>query len=122
VGHADGVGEGALAGDGSVEADDDAVLERRIARVAWLFSTGQGIGRRRIGDRPLAVRGFGEFVTGHGCLGVVILRRGRQSAAELCPGMVFPSPYPEEYGGTPVKPRPRALSVAVHRSMHDRRP
>ncbi|GGV73530.1 hypothetical protein GCM10010512_46150 [Streptomyces thermoviolaceus subsp. thermoviolaceus] len=84
--------------------------------------TRQGVGRRGIGDRPLAVRGFGEFVTGHGCLGVVILRWGRQSAAELCPGMVFPSPYPEEYGGTPVKPRSRALSVAVSRSMHDRRP
>ena len=69
--------------------------------MAWLFRR-QGLGRRGIGDGPLTVRGFEEFVTGHGCLGVVILiREGRQCAAELCPGMVFPTPYPQGYGVTP---------------------
>ncbi|GAA3256342.1 hypothetical protein GCM10010469_19370 [Streptomyces labedae] len=72
------------------------------------FLRRQGFGRRRIGDRPLAVRRFEEFVTGHGCLGVVILLWGRQCAAELCPGSVFPTPYPQGYGGTPPWPRSRA--------------
>lgn len=76
-GHADGVGEGALAGGGAVEADDDTVLEGWVARLAWLFGR-QGLGRRRFGDGPLAVRGFEEFVTGHGCLGVLILYGGQQ--------------------------------------------
>ncbi|GAA2501414.1 hypothetical protein GCM10010276_49990 [Streptomyces longisporus] len=77
--------------------------------MAWLFGR-LGLGRRGIGDGPLAVRGFEEFVTGHGCLGVLILygsARERSSltdaacAAELCPGIIFPTPYPQGYGGTP---------------------
>ncbi|GGX09334.1 hypothetical protein GCM10010297_33580 [Streptomyces malachitofuscus] len=51
-------------------------------------------------------------MTGHGCLGVVILLWGRQCAAELCPGMVFPTPYPQGYGGTPPEPRPGAYRQA----------
>ncbi|GJF20506.1 hypothetical protein SHO565_10780 [Streptomyces sp. HO565] len=87
------------------------MLEGGVARLAWLFRR-QGLGRRRFGDGPLAVRGFEEFVTGHGCLGVYILYGGQQCAAELCPGMVFPTPYPQGYGGTPPSPRSRTGSAA----------
>jgi hypothetical protein len=63
------VGGAALAGRRAVETDDDAVLEGGIAGLAGFFRR-QGLGRRGIGERALAVRGIEEFVTGHGYLGV----------------------------------------------------
>ena len=70
--------------------------------------------RRGVGDL-LAVRGFGDFVTGHGCLGEEGPRgRGRQATwrTELCPGIIFPTPYPQGYGATPPLPRARRTTRA----------
>ncbi|GGW78611.1 hypothetical protein GCM10010383_02560 [Streptomyces lomondensis] len=74
--------------------------------MAWLFRR-QGLGRRGIGDGPLAVRGFEEFVTGHGCLGVVILygwarERGSLTDPALCGGAVSGNGLPN-----PIPPRVR---------------
>ncbi|BET49973.1 hypothetical protein RGQ21_49550 [Kitasatospora aureofaciens] len=80
------------------------MLEGWVARLAWLVGR-QGLGRRRFGDGPLAVRGFEEFVTGHGCLGVFILYGGQQCAAELCPVCV------REWSSQPHTPKGTAARL-----------
>lgn len=39
--------------------------------------------------------------------------------AELCPGIIFPTPYPPGYGGTPLVPRVRRPLHGVSGSMHE---
>lgn len=119
--HPDRIGKGALAGRGAVEADDDAMLERGVTGLTCLFRR-EGLGRRGIDDGALAVRGIEEFLTGHGCLGVWILMGGTTGATELCPGIIFPTPYPQGYGGTPPLPRSRDGRGRVPGSMHERVP
>ncbi len=43
-------------------------------------------------------------------------RRGeeRRVTAELCPGIIFPSPYPQGYGGTPLLPRAHGRGPGGH--------
>ncbi|GAA2577995.1 hypothetical protein GCM10011428_69370 [Streptomyces violaceus] len=69
------------------------MLEGGIAGMAWLLCR-QGLGRRGIGDGPLAVRWFEEFVTGHGCLGVVILIWGTTVCGGAVSGNGLPNPIP----------------------------
>lgn len=85
-GHADGVGQGPLAGGGAVETDDDTVPEGGIAGLARLVRRFQV--RQGIGDL-LAVGGFGDLVTGHRYLGEECpLRRERRLAAERSRGRI----------------------------------
>ncbi len=115
VGHSDGVREGTLAGHGAVEADHDAMPEGGIAGRARLCD--------RLRFRPgvgylLAVCGFRDFVTGHRCLGEESPREesGLEvylRAVKLCPGNIFPTPYPQGYGATPPLPSPRTAHAAM---------
>lgn len=47
---------------------------------------------------------------------------GRRWAAELCPGIIFPTPYPQGYGDTPPLPRARSPTHGVPGSMHEHAP
>lgn len=83
--------------------------------------------RQRVGYL-LAVRGFGDFVTGHRCLGEESPREesglGKvyQRAVMRCPGIVFPTPYPQGYGATPPLPRPPQSACDVPGSMPEAAP
>src|SRR6478735_2360084 len=76
----------------------------------------------------LAVGGFGDFVTGHRCLGEESPReesdlgKVRQRAVLRCPGIIFPTPYPQGYGATPPLPRPAQSARDVSRSMPEADP
>jgi hypothetical protein len=97
------------------------MLEGRIAGLAGFFRR-QGLGRRGIGERALAVRGIEEFVTGHGYLGVWILVVGTTTCGRAVSGNHLPNPIPPRVRRHASSAQiPRALR-GVPRSMHERRP